>query len=176
MASATELTNLWDLTKKLLFLSHGQASVERGFSINKEISVENMAEQTLIAQRVIKDHLINVGGVSKVLLSKELLASASSARQRYQTHLDEEKKEKVEQSTGQKRTAVLDELNDFTVQKKRMKSNTEALLESADDLAEKANVTGKVTFISKSNAMRQSAKEKEGELKSIEEEIRNLKH
>jgi len=76
---------LWDLTKKLLLLSHGQASVEHGFSINKEISVENMAEQTLIAQRVIKDHLINVGGATKVLLSKELLASASSARQRYQT-------------------------------------------------------------------------------------------
>ena len=71
------------ITRKLLLLSHGQASVERGFSISKEISVENMAEQTLITQRVIKDHLNNVGGVTKVSLSKELLASASSARQRY---------------------------------------------------------------------------------------------
>jgi len=52
-----------------------------------------------------------------------------------------------------------------------MKSNIKALLESADYLAEKANLTGKVTLISKSNAMRQSAKGKEGELKSIEEEI-----
>ena len=42
-----------------------------------------------------------------------------------------------------------------------MKANIEALLKS----------TGKVTLISKSNAMRQSAKEKEGELKSIEEAI-----
>ena len=79
MANATESTDLWDLTTKRLLLLHGQASVEHGLSINKEISVENMAEQTLIAQRVIKDHLI------KVLLSKELPASASSARQRYQT-------------------------------------------------------------------------------------------
>ena len=77
----------------------------------------------------------------------------------------------MEQRRGQKRAAVLDELNDLKVQKKRMKSNIEALLESADDLAEKANLTGKVTFISKSNAMRRSAKDKEGELKSIEEEI-----
>ena len=77
----------------------------------------------------------------------------------------------MEQRRGQKRAAVLDELNDLKVQKKRMKSNIEALFESADDLAEKANLTGKVTFISKSNAMRRSAKDKEGDLKSIEEEI-----
>ena len=74
MANVTEWADLWELTKNLLLLSHGQASVERGFSINKEISVENMTVQTLISQRVIKDHLLNVGGVTKVSLTKELLA------------------------------------------------------------------------------------------------------
>ena len=91
MANVTDMADLWDLDRKLLLLLHGQASVERGLSINKKISVENMTEQSLIAQRVIKDHLINVGGVTKVSLSKELLASASSARQSYQTYLDEKK-------------------------------------------------------------------------------------
>ena len=55
--------------------------------------------------------------------------------------------------------------------KKRMKANIEALLKSADQFAEEAESTGKVTLTSKSNAMRRSAKEKEGELKSIEEAI-----
>jgi len=96
---------------------------------------------------VIKDHLISVGGVTKVSLSKELLVSACSARQRYQTYLDEEKRKEVEQRRGQKRAAVLDELNDLKEQKKRMKSNIEALFKSADDLAEKAESTEKVTFI-----------------------------
>ena len=75
----------------------------------------------------------------------------------------------MEQRRGQK--AVLDELNDLKEQKKRMKSNIEALFKSADDLAEQAESTGNVTFISKSNAMRRSVKEKEGELTSIEDEI-----
>ena len=100
-------------------------------------------------------------------MTKELLVSASFVRQRYQTYPDEEKKKKVEQRRGKKRAAVLDELNDLKEQKKRMKSNIEALFKSADDLAEKAESTGKVTFISKSNAK----KEKEGELTYIEEEI-----
>ena len=67
------------------------------------------------------------------------------------------KKKKVEQRRGQKRAAVLDELNDSKEQKKRMKSNI--------------GLAGKVTFISKSNAVRRSPKEKQGILKSIEEEI-----
>ena len=65
--------------------------MERGFSINKEVSVQNMSAQTLVAQRAIKDYLISVGGVTNVPMSKELLLSASSARQRYHRHLDEEK-------------------------------------------------------------------------------------
>ena len=55
--------------------------------------------------------------------------------------------------------------------KKRMKASIEALLKSADQFAEEAESNGKVTLTSKSNAMRRSAKEKEGELKSIEEAI-----
>ena len=111
MADVTEWADLWELTKKLLLLSHGQASVERGFSINKEISVENVTAQTLISQRVIKHHLLNVGGVTKVSLTKELLVSASHARQRYQAHLDEEKRKKEEQKRGEKRKDTLEELD-----------------------------------------------------------------
>ena len=32
-----EFEDLWTLFKQLLTLSHGQASVERGFSVNKEV-------------------------------------------------------------------------------------------------------------------------------------------
>jgi len=46
-----------------LLLSHGQASVERGFSVNKELVVENQSEQTLAARRIIKDHIIHVNVV-----------------------------------------------------------------------------------------------------------------
>ena len=127
MAYVTEWAYLWELTKKLLLLSHGQASVEQGFSINKEISVENMTAQMLISQRVIKDHLLNVGGVTKVCLTKELLVSASHARQRYHAHLDEEKRKKEEQKRGEKRKATLEELDNLKEVKKRMKANIETL-------------------------------------------------
>ena len=36
-------------------LSHGNASVERGFSVNESILVENMSERSLIGQRLVID-------------------------------------------------------------------------------------------------------------------------
>ena len=50
----------------LLLLSHGQASVERGFSVNKEIATSNLMEHNLIAHRVIKDHAQSVGGLKQL--------------------------------------------------------------------------------------------------------------
>ena len=48
----------------------------------------------------------------------------------------------------------------------------EALFKSADDLAEKAVNWESYFYFQVLNAMRQSAKEKEGELTSMEEEIK----
>ena len=41
--------NLWELMKIVFVLSHGQASVERGFSVNKEVLTGNMKGRTIIA-------------------------------------------------------------------------------------------------------------------------------
>jgi hypothetical protein len=49
-----------------MFLLNGQASVERGISVNKEDSVEHLAETSLIAQRTIVDHISSVDGFWKV--------------------------------------------------------------------------------------------------------------
>ena len=47
----------WPVVKMVLVLSHGQATVERGFSINKEEIVENQHVESLVAQSIIKDHI-----------------------------------------------------------------------------------------------------------------------
>ena len=39
--------------KIILTLSHCQASVERGFSVNKSLLVENLAIKSLIAQKIV---------------------------------------------------------------------------------------------------------------------------
>nr|XP_055033928.1 uncharacterized protein LOC129422183 [Misgurnus anguillicaudatus] len=79
---AQRYTELWGFCSKLLLLSHGQATVERGFSVNKEVETCNMQEETMITHRLICAYVNICGGVLSVPISKELLASAASARSR----------------------------------------------------------------------------------------------
>ncbi|KAJ8273553.1 hypothetical protein GJAV_G00102950 [Gymnothorax javanicus] len=84
--------DLLTFCKKLMLLSCGQATVERGFSINK-VEADNIQEDTVVVQR-IRDYVSVCGGVLKVPLTKELLAAAASARSQYRLHLDQEKRKK----------------------------------------------------------------------------------
>ena len=43
---AANYPKAWSVCEIALLLSHGQASIERGFSVNKELVVENQSEQT----------------------------------------------------------------------------------------------------------------------------------
>ena len=44
-------------------MSHGQSSFNRGFSVNKEVAVENLSERSFIAPRIIHGHIESVGGL-----------------------------------------------------------------------------------------------------------------
>lgn len=44
--------DLYSLVKDVLILSHGQADVEKGFSINKGMLIENLHEETLVNLRL----------------------------------------------------------------------------------------------------------------------------
>ncbi|KAK8771091.1 hypothetical protein V5799_025665 [Amblyomma americanum] len=56
----TSCSNLWGVVKVLLILSHGQATVERGFSINRHIFIENMKE---MARRIVCDAINKAGSI-----------------------------------------------------------------------------------------------------------------
>ena len=95
MANNSSTHKLWSCMKMLLLLSHGQASVERGFSVNKQIELDNLGEDTFVAKGIICDHVTSVGGLQNIDASdKHLLLAASSARQKYLSYLEADKKNK----------------------------------------------------------------------------------
>ena len=57
LSNKTEYESLWSICILVFTLSHGQISIERGFSINKEILVENLETKSLIAQRLVYNNL-----------------------------------------------------------------------------------------------------------------------
>ncbi|XP_063744625.1 uncharacterized protein LOC134867752 isoform X3 [Eleginops maclovinus] len=166
--------DLWAFCKTLLLLSHGQASVERGFSVNKEIETENMQEETLVAHRLVYDYVAIHGGVTKVPLTPDLMKSVMAARSRYRVHLDEQRKKKETETQGKKRAHAEEQLQDLKVKRDSLHKVTESLGKEADELAEQAE--GKAGskmahLISKSNALRRAAKDKLSQLKVLGDEI-----
>ena len=55
------LENAWDVFKLIFTLSHGQAAVERAFSVNKELLVKNLQQLSLVSQRIVSDYLTDFG-------------------------------------------------------------------------------------------------------------------
>ena len=161
LANKAEFRHLWEDVRLALILSHGQASVERGFSVNKEVMVENLKEHSLVAQRVIHDHVRIIGGLHNVGYLKELFLSASAARQKYHMYLDEERRKKQDQQKALKIKTLMEEISEVKVKKKRMEKDVRQLMKSADSNAEKSEAKGKLYLISKSNRLRRAAKEKE---------------
>lgn len=164
---------LWSVVRMLLLLSHGQASVERGFSVNRQLEVVNLQEGTYVAQRIICDHIHYVGGLMNVVISKPLLAAASGSRQRYQMDQDKKKALKVadQQSMIMKRKADEEELKLLKLKKQRLACDIESLKKTADSFADQAEKAGDLTLIAKSNSMRRSAKTKEKEVAIIDSSI-----
>ena len=68
----------------MVILSHGQSSVEKEFSINRQVMVENLKDWSFIAQRTIHDHLLHIGGMDAVVVDKPLLSAAASGRRERQ--------------------------------------------------------------------------------------------
>ena len=166
-----EYTTVWSVIKKLLILSHGQASVERGFSYNKAIERENLPENSFTALRIVKDSIIVAGGHLEVPVTPKMIVSVGSARARYMEDLRQKKEEKETAERGLKRQGIVDEIEELKKKRARLEHDKEAMLKSADELCEQAEVNRKMTLVVQANSMRKTAKEKAVSVDKINKEL-----
>ena len=75
-----------------LILFHGQSEVERGFSVNKQLLVENLKPKSLVALQRTEDHT-NVLELSheNIKIFNELIKSVKEAHHRHQDQLEKQK-------------------------------------------------------------------------------------
>ena len=85
-----EYLQLFSLGKCVFSNSHDNSLPETAFSINKhllDIHGNSTKDDTVIALRMVKDHMASVGGIMNVSINKQLLSSVKSIRQRYENEL-----------------------------------------------------------------------------------------
>lgn len=137
--------NLAELAKTCLCINQTNADPERGFSINKEV-IEGrvmLKEDTIIALRFVKDHILHHGGVENFPITRQLLNYVANARNEYQKYLEDERSKSV---VNEKRKREADEIEQ---QRKRVKKDVaqmkiaitekETELKSAQNLVDTGN-------------------------------------
>lgn len=88
----SDFLELWKVAKLGLILSHGNATVESGFSINKDMLVENLHENSLVVLRTVYDSIKSSDGVLNISVTSDMLRYARSARSTYHQMLEDKKK------------------------------------------------------------------------------------
>lgn len=97
-----KFAELWTVIQIVLVLSHGQAPVERSFSVNRDIMTVNMKRETLCATKLIHDSLKSEDiKPHQFVVSDELLKYCSQAKAKYNTHFmdTQEQKKKRDSKT-----------------------------------------------------------------------------
>ena len=74
--------------KTFLTLSHGQVSVERGFSVYVTVLEQDLNEKSITARRLVKDHMLSINlQPHNIEISKKMIINVKSTHQRYRSHL-----------------------------------------------------------------------------------------
>lgn len=116
-----KLHNLFHVMKIVTIFSHGNANVERGFSINKECLVENMKEELLTGRRYVFDHVTSIGGIEKFVVTKGLIQSARNAYSKFKEAQKKKKTaEEASQLEGQRKRAAEREKLELEAKKARI--------------------------------------------------------
>lgn len=90
-----------------------------------------------IGQHAIHDHILSIGGLSKLVVSRELLAAPRRGRQWHVAYLEEQKQEKQKEAQSKKWKAVFEDKTDLQ-KKKRLSTEISALLFDAEKLGKEA--------------------------------------
>lgn len=97
LGSKPQYAELYKVIKIILMLSHGNAEVERGFSVNKHLLHDNITEKSLIAQRLVHQAIRQEKSILNIKIDNKMLAAVKLASQRRKQHLQDCAKESAEE-------------------------------------------------------------------------------
>ena len=171
--SSDEYGDLLEFVKKFLILFYGQSGAERGFSVNKQLLIENLKTKSLVALGRIED-LTNFSELSpeNIKTSDKLIKCVKEAHRRYQYELEKQRKIKQESQKSLKRKIFAKEIN--TLKEKRAKSisEIEILCVNADLLAVKGEKLHDFRYFTQSNQQKKLADKKDvTELQKMKENL-----
>ena len=177
LVSFTISAELKSILKSVLVLSHGQASIERGFNVNKTILTVNMNEKSVVTRKIIDQMRKNNLDPASITITKKLIMSVKAARQRYQDAIEEEKKKEKEKEQNDQLTISNTEIRDVEKKKECLSQVCESLDKESIEIIQRAegkDDTTVRTSVIKTNGLKRKSEEKRHEIGILEKTILNL--
>ena len=115
IGSKDQFKSLRKLFQIVLILSHGQAHVECGFTINKQLLDDNMSSETLFAERIVHDHMLSHNiKPYQIEISSRMMELAKNARKSYFLELKEKGLKKLETIVDAQQEKLNEEIAKFS--------------------------------------------------------------
>jgi hypothetical protein len=141
-------SNLMVVVKAALAVGHGQADVERGFSLNNHIIVDSrvaLKEKTVVALRTVKDVINRYSNVDTIPITMQMIRQYRGAHASYTAHLASVEKAEQEEAAKTEEIARAETEKEKTVKRKaqieKKQSEGEQLIAEATQRLAKATST-----------------------------------
>ena len=119
---SSRLATLIVIVKFVMVLWHGQSAVERDFSTNKSLLIENLSEKSLINQHIVVDYMkSNDYKPFNIPLTNELVRSVRDAHRKYTEDLLNRKKKELLQEKDKKKKSINENIMTLNQKKKQFK-------------------------------------------------------
>jgi hypothetical protein len=107
----------------IFILFHGNAAVERSFSANKELLVDNLHEQSLVSLRSVHSAIIAAGDIRKIDISKALISAFCSSSAKRKAALEEKRAKEAEDINSVKNAQK--KIKELTLKKRMLELQAE---------------------------------------------------
>ena len=109
-------------------LSHGEASVERGFSQRNLLIQQNQSTDAMCAHRIIKDHMSSNGlQPDTIEISTQMLLAVKSTRIAYGNKMEEQRRNKEISAKDAQIQHLISDITDVTMKKEALQKTVNAL-------------------------------------------------
>ena len=160
-------------------LGHGQASIERGFSINSNMLSENMKEIWPVSRRIIKDFMMfNKLKAHQVEINMGMIKAVRRASLKYKTCLEENAKLQVKEKENNVIMLLDQEILGLEEKKKVLskvcKTYNKKFVTFTKAAGEQTDMSQMKLLLTKWNDRKQRCEEHELETKKLDEALVTL--
>lgn len=174
--SMGEYKSLAIIVQTILVLHNGQAEIERGFSINKEVMKDNMSELTLVSRRLVKDYLrSNSLETYEVDISSRMINSVQQSSLKYKLFLKEKQEKEKTEALLKKKNEIREQLNVYKREKELKEKSLTALKEEEEaaflQASSETDMTKVVVLLAKGKGLNEKAKKMMVEISELQKKI-----